>query len=60
MIDSLYIKEKKYVKQYVREDYLQGNDFIFNLKKSHPLNNARNIGKSTNTIRHINSNSFNV
>ena len=35
MIDELYNKEKKYVKQYMREDYIEKNNFIFDLQKSH-------------------------
>ena len=31
MIDELYTKEKKYVKHYVREDYIEQNNFIFDL-----------------------------
>lgn len=37
MIDDLYLKEKKYVKQYLREDYIEKNNFIFDLQKSHAL-----------------------
>ncbi len=31
MIDDLYQKEKKYVKQYLREDFIENNNVIFEL-----------------------------
>ena len=31
MIDDLYKKEKKYVKQYLREDYIENNSMMFDL-----------------------------
>ena len=37
MIDELYQKEKKYIKQYMREDYIEQNNMIFELSKSHGL-----------------------
>ena len=37
MIDDLYTKEKKYVKHYVREDFIEKNNFIFELNKVHNL-----------------------
>ena len=43
MINELYAKEKKYVKQYFREDYLGKNDFIFDLGKSHSVNMAKRV-----------------
>ncbi len=43
MIDDLYHKEKKYVKQYLREDYIEKNNFIFNLNKSHALDTTKGI-----------------
>jgi len=35
IIDDLYWKEKKYVKQYLWDDYIGSNDFIFDLNKTH-------------------------
>ena len=43
MIDELYLKEKKYVKQYLREDYIEKNNFIFDLQKSHKLHTSKDI-----------------
>ena len=43
MIDDLYQKEKKYVKQYLREDYIEQNNFIFDLQKSHALHTMKGI-----------------
>ena len=37
MIDELYWKEKKYIKQHLRDDFIGANDFIFNLSKTHHL-----------------------
>jgi len=41
MIDDLYKKEKKYVKQYLREDYIENNSMMFDLSKSHPLDTTK-------------------
>ncbi|CAI2383641.1 unnamed protein product [Moneuplotes crassus] len=41
LIDKMYQKEKKYIKQYFKEDYIQQNDFIFNLHKTHQLRLAK-------------------
>ena len=35
IIDELYEKEKRYVKQYIREDYIEKNNCIFDLQKLH-------------------------
>ncbi|CDW76398.1 UNKNOWN [Stylonychia lemnae] len=43
MIDELYQKEKKYVKQYLREDYIEKNNFIFELNKSHQLHTTKDV-----------------
>lgn len=43
MIDELYSKEKKYVKQYMREDFIEKNNFIFNLEKSHQLSTNKAV-----------------
>lgn len=43
MIDELYTKEKKYVKHYVREDFLEQNNFIFDLQKCHSLDRAAHL-----------------
>jgi hypothetical protein len=37
VIDELYDKEKKYVRQYIREDYVEPNSCIFELDRSHQL-----------------------
>ena len=42
LIDQMYQREKKYIKQYFKEDYIQQNDFIFNLGKTHKLKLAKN------------------
>lgn len=41
LIDQMYKKEKKYTKQYFKEDFIQKNDFIFNLDKTHQLRLAK-------------------
>jgi hypothetical protein len=41
LIDQMYQREKKYIKQYFKEDYIQQNDFIFNLGKTHQLKLAK-------------------
>ncbi|CAI2381054.1 unnamed protein product [Moneuplotes crassus] len=41
LIDKMYQKEKKYIKQYYKEDFIQQNDFIFNLNKTHQLRLAK-------------------
>jgi hypothetical protein len=43
MIDDLYQKEKKYVKQYLREDFIENNNVIFELQKSHQLDTCKAI-----------------
>ncbi len=43
MIDELYHKEKKYVKHYVREDFIEKNNFIFELNKSHALTTNKDM-----------------
>ena len=51
MINELYVKEKKYVKQYLREDYIEKNNFIFDIQKSHKLHTSKDIqnaGKKKN------------
>jgi len=40
LIDQMFQKEK-YIKQYFKEDYIQQNDFIFNLNKTHQLRLAK-------------------
>ena len=35
IIDELYEKEKRYVRQYIREDYIEKNNCIFDLQKLH-------------------------
>lgn len=37
MIDSMCQKEKKYVRQYMKEDFVNKNDFIFEINKCHNL-----------------------
>ena len=37
LINELYRKEKRYVRQYLREDFLANNSFIFDIGKSHKL-----------------------
>lgn len=46
LIDKMYQKEKKYIKQYFKEDFIQQNDFIFNLNKTHQLR----LAKSKNSV----------
>lgn len=43
MIDDLYQKEKRYVRQYLREDFIENNSFIFDLQKSHALHTSKGI-----------------
>ena len=43
MIDDLYQKEKKYVKQYLREDFIENNNVIFELQKVHQLDTCKAI-----------------
>ncbi len=43
MIDDLYQREKKYVKQYLREDYIEKNNVIFELDKSHALDTTKGM-----------------
>eukprot|EP00347_Sterkiella_histriomuscorum_P010993 403374156 len=45
MINELYQKEKKYVRQYLREDYIEKNNFIFELNKSHKLHTNKEVKK---------------
>lgn len=45
VIDDIYQKEKKYVKQYIREDYLQPQNPIFNLGKYHNIKTATNFNR---------------
>jgi hypothetical protein len=44
VIDELYDKEKRYVKQYIRDDFIEPNSCIFELDRSHKLAHA-SIGK---------------
>lgn len=37
VIDELYQKEKRYVKQYIREDLIHNQNQIFNLEKCYKL-----------------------
>jgi hypothetical protein len=46
LIDQMYQREKKYIKQYYKEDYIQNNDFIFNLNRTHQLRLAKNKHES--------------
>jgi len=48
LIDQMYQKEKKYTKQYFKEDYIQKNDFIFNLNKTHQLRLAKSKPNDSN------------
>ena len=43
MIDDLYQKEKKYVRQYLREDFIENNNVIFELQKAHALDTTKGI-----------------
>jgi hypothetical protein len=43
MIDDLYKKEKKYVRQYLREDYIEKNSMMFDLQKAHALDTTKGI-----------------
>ena len=58
MINELYAKEKKYVKQYFREDYLGKNDFIFDLGKSHTVNMAKKVTEPVTPERKTRKNIF--
>lgn len=48
MIDDLYKREKKYVKQYLREDYIENNSMMFDLSKSHPLDTTKGLQSNPN------------
>ena len=50
MIDDLYKKEKKYVKQYLREDYIENNSMMFDLSKSHPLDTTKALHNNHTTV----------
>jgi hypothetical protein len=50
MIDDLYKKEKKYVKQYLREDYIENNSMMFDLSKSHPLDTTKVLHNNHTTV----------
>ena len=45
LIEQMWTKENKYVKQYVKEDFIARNDFIFDLRKAHKLKIDKNTGK---------------
>jgi len=45
MIDDLYQKEKKYVRQYLREDFIENNNVIFELSKAHALDTTKAINQ---------------
>jgi len=47
MIEELYWKEKKYVRQYLWDDFIGSNDFIFDLNKTHHLKLAKSETAST-------------
>ena len=46
MIDELYQKEKRYVKQYIREDLIHPHNTIFNLEKCYNLQTATGVEKN--------------
>lgn len=50
LIDKMYQREKKYIKQYYKEDYIQKNDFIFNLDKTHQLKLSKSREDSQNNM----------
>ena len=50
MIDDLYKKEKKYVKQYLREYYIENNSMMFDLSKSHPLDTTKVLHNNHTTV----------
>lgn len=54
VIDELYQKEKRYVKQYIREDLIHNQNQIFNLEKCYKLQTASGVEKHTKEA--INSN----
>ena len=45
MIDELYHKEKRYVRQYIREDLIHPQNTIFNLERCHNLQTATGVEK---------------
>lgn len=51
MIDELYHKEKKYVKHYMREDYIEKNNFIFEISKSHALSTNKDMKRSKSPVK---------
>jgi hypothetical protein len=46
VIDELYQKEKRYVKQYIREDLIHPHNTIFNLEKCYNLQTATGVEKA--------------
>jgi hypothetical protein len=53
LIDELYWKEKKYVRQYIRDDYIGPHDFIFDLGKTHSLKLAKGKEKRTDVSEEL-------
>jgi len=51
MIDQLYVKEKKYVRQYYREDFIEQNNFIFNIGRAHTLGTNKQMKESHSAER---------
>ena len=49
MIDELYHKEKRYVRQYIREDLIHPHNTIFNLERCHNLQTATGVEKRQKT-----------
>lgn len=45
MIDELYQKEKRYVKQYIRDDMLNPSNTIFNLERAYMIQTATGVEK---------------
>jgi hypothetical protein len=46
VIDELYQKEKRYVKQYIREDLIHPHNTIFNLERCYNLQTATGVEKN--------------
>ena len=45
VIDELYQKEKRYVKQYIRDDMLNPQNTIFNLERAYMIQTATGVEK---------------
>jgi hypothetical protein len=47
VIDELYQKEKRYVRQYIREDLIHPQNTIFNLEKCYKLSTISGVEKNS-------------